>query len=120
MLFSRSASVMLFDWKRDCVPLRNAVPLKLLPPDFGMMLATGPPVSDSPSPPPTMTCISCALPTSKANCVTLFWPNGPLTDTPSTNTRPSVLIPPCAENRAMLGCKALALTPGCTTRPGVA
>jgi hypothetical protein len=80
----------------------------------------GPPVSDSPSPPPTITCISCALPTSKANCVTLFWPKGPLTETPSTKTRPSVLMPPLAENSDIPGIRALLLTPGCTVRPGVA
>ena len=94
---------MLSDCRFDCVPLKNAEPLKVLPPERGMMLATGPPVSDSPRPPPTITCISCALPTSKANCVTLFWPNGPLTETPSTNTRPSVLMPPCAENERHAG-----------------
>ena len=92
----------------------------MLPPDFGMILAIGPAVSDSPSPPPTRTCISCAFATSKANCVTLFWPNGPLTDTPSTKTRPSVLIPPCAENSDIPGISALLLTPGCTVSPGVA
>ncbi len=109
---ARRSSVTLSDWRLDCVPLKKAEPLKVLPPERGMILATGPPVSDSPRPPPTITCISCALPTSKANCVTLFCPNGPLTETPSTNTRPSVLIPPCAEKSAMLGIRAFALTPG--------
>ena len=72
MPWACSSSVTLFACRLDRVPLKNAEPLKLLPPERGTMLATGPPVSDSPSPPPTSTCISCALPTSKANCVTLF------------------------------------------------
>jgi hypothetical protein len=84
------------------------------------MLAIGPPVSDSPRPPETSTCISSALLTSNANWVTLFEPNGPLTDTPLTRTRPSVLWPPCAENVDMLGIRSLALTPAWTFKPGVA
>jgi hypothetical protein len=34
--------------------LRNTVPLKAMPPERGMMFITGPPMSLSPRPPPTV------------------------------------------------------------------
>ena len=39
----------------------QALPLKVLPPDRGMMFITGPPMSLSPSPPPTVIAISSAF-----------------------------------------------------------
>jgi hypothetical protein len=38
--------------------LRNALPENTLAPDLGMMFITGPPMSLSPSPPPTVMAIS--------------------------------------------------------------
>src|SRR5207249_9441755 len=58
---ARRSSVRL--WPRDQLPasLKYAVPLKVLPPDFGTRFMTGPPMSLSPSPPPTVTAISSEL-----------------------------------------------------------
>src|SRR5262249_3794851 len=41
---------------RDQLPalLKNAMPANVLPPDFGTRFMTGPPISLSPSPPPTV------------------------------------------------------------------
>src|SRR5215210_242611 len=41
--------------------LRKPLPDTMLPPDFGMMFITGPPMSLSPRPPPTVVAISSAL-----------------------------------------------------------
>ena len=41
--------------------LKNDCPEKLLPPERGTKFITGPPVSDSPSPPATVTDVSSAL-----------------------------------------------------------
>src|SRR5216110_3351246 len=48
---------------RDQSPasLKKAVPENVLPPDFGTRFITGPPMSLSPSPPPTTIAISSAL-----------------------------------------------------------
>src|SRR5258708_33061460 len=48
---------------RDQLPasLKNAMPLNELPPDFGTRFITGPPMSLSPSPPPTVIATSCAF-----------------------------------------------------------
>ena len=42
-------------------PLTKPVPANLLPPDFGTMFITGPPISLSPRPPPTVMATSCEL-----------------------------------------------------------
>src|SRR3981189_1184243 len=42
-------------------PLRKPVPANRLPPDFGTRFITGPPLSLSPSPPPTVIATSCTL-----------------------------------------------------------
>src|SRR4051794_22181253 len=56
---ARRPSVRLLP--RDQLPasLKNTAPPNVLPPDFGTRFITGPPMSLSPSPPPTMIATSC-------------------------------------------------------------
>src|SRR5690349_16482441 len=53
--------VMLLLLDHSPAVLRNALPEMLLPPDFGTMFMIGPPMSLSPSPPPTVMATSSAL-----------------------------------------------------------
>ena len=109
---ARSSSLMLSDCSFDWCRCRSAEPLKVLPPERGMRLASGPPVSDSPRPPDDHHLHLLCVVDVEGELRDAVPENDPLTDTPFTNTRPSVLLPPCAENSAMLGISALPLTPG--------
>ena len=55
------SSVRLLPLDHSPAVLKNAVPEKVLPPERGMMFITGPPMSLSPRPPPTVTATSSAL-----------------------------------------------------------
>ena len=52
---------MLLPLDHSPAVLRNPLPDRLLPPDFGTMFISGPPMSLSPRPPPTVTATSSAL-----------------------------------------------------------
>ena len=58
---ARRSSVRFVPRDQPPASLKNAVPAKVLPPDFGTRFITGPPMSLSPSPPPTVMATSCEL-----------------------------------------------------------
>src|SRR5262252_1794579 len=58
---ARRSSVRLLPRDQLPAPLTNAVPAKRLPPDFGTRFITGPPMSLSPSPAPTVIATSSEL-----------------------------------------------------------
>src|SRR5919204_5742402 len=58
---ARRSSVRLLPRDHWPASLKNPVPANLLPPDFGTRFITGPPMSLSPSAPPTVIAISCEL-----------------------------------------------------------
>src|SRR5262245_63630561 len=56
---ARSWSSRLLPFDHLPASLKNTWPAKLLPPDFGTRFITGPPMSLSPRPPPTVMATSC-------------------------------------------------------------
>src|SRR6185295_18143777 len=56
---ARSSSSRLLPFDHVPASLKNTWPLKVLQPDFGTRFITGPPISLSPRPPPTVMATSC-------------------------------------------------------------
>src|SRR4029453_19360067 len=82
---------------------QNAVPRKVLLPDGATRLTLGPPVSDSPRPPESRICISCAFETSYVSVDTPPPLNAAAVLRPSTITRPSFARPPWVVNIVICG-----------------
>src|SRR5207342_610337 len=71
--------------------LKNDCPANALPPERGTRFITGPPVSDSPSPPETITDVSAALFVSYVSVPTPPPPDAAPTVIPLICTLPSLL-----------------------------
>ena len=110
---------------RDQLPasLKNAVPAKVLPPDFGTRFITGPPMSLSPSPPPTVMATSCELGVSYTYddtppllAAAMVMPLTVIRPSPATPVESAALE--CALKNVIVGDSAGPLLS--TLRPGVA
>src|SRR5215203_3705597 len=102
---------------RDQSPalLTNACPRNELPPYRGTRFIIGPPMSDSPSPPATVTEISSVLIESRIYVDTPPPLNGAAMVMPLIAMRPSLIGPPRAAKNVIVGDSASA--PSLTTSP---
>ena len=110
---------------RDQLPalLKNAIPEKALPPDFGTRFITGPPISLSPSPAPTVIATSSAFgvsytydDTPPLRAAAMVMPLTVIRPSPATDVEFTVLE--CALKNVIVGDSAGPLVS--TLSPGVA